>query len=274
MIRKSCIVTGAASGIGRELARRLVDAGWYVLATDVDAEGLASLADAPDFPQPDAQTAVLDVRDPDRWRELIDRVRQERGKLDALFNVAGVVKPGFVHETDDADVDLHIDINLKGVIHGTRVASRAMVDQGGGHIVNVGSLASLAAVAGLPLYSASKFGVRGFSLAAAQELREHGVAVSVVLPDAVATPMLDLQVDYDEAAMTFSGRNPLTTEDVVDAIVERVLVDQPVEVTLPATRGGLAKLSTVMPQVSFLLGPVLAKIGAKNQAKYRSADDE
>jgi 3-oxoacyl-[acyl-carrier protein] reductase len=270
MTSKTCIVTGAASGIGRELARRLAGAGWRAWATDIDAEGLASLADRPDWG--DNHTAELDVRDAQAWRTLVDEVRQEAGRLDALFNVAGVIKPGFVHETDDVDVDLHVDINLKGVIHGTRAAARAMVDQGGGHIVNIGSLASLAPVAGLGLYSASKFGVRGFSLAAAQELRKHGVAVSVVLPDAVATPMLDLQVDYEEAAMTFSGRQPLTVDAVVRAIVDRVVPDRPVELTLPPSRGGLAKLSTVLPQVTFFLGPLLEKIGARNQAKYRSDD--
>lgn len=274
MTQRSGIVTGAASGIGRTLARRLVREGWHVWAADVDEDGLASLVDHPDWSAERGHTAVLDVRDPERWRELIADVCEQHGRLDALFNVAGVVKPGFVHDTEDADVDLHIDVNLKGVIHGTRIAARAMVDQGSGHIINIGSLASLAPVAGLPLYSASKFGVRGFSLAAAQELRDHGVAVSVVLPDAVATPMLDLQVDYDEAAMTFSGREPLTVEQVVEAVFARVLPDRPIEVTLPASRGGLAKLSTVLPQVSFWLGPLLAKIGARNQAKYRTHEDD
>jgi 3-oxoacyl-[acyl-carrier protein] reductase len=270
MNQKCCIVTGGASGIGRELALQLLDAGWYVFAADVDTDGLATLVEESRWVAGRAETFRLDVRDPDRWREMVAQLRQSRGQVDALFNVAGVVKPGFIHESDDADVDRHIDINLKGVIHGTRIAGRAMVDQGGGHIINIGSLASLAPVAGLGLYSASKFGVRGFSLAAAQELRRHGVSLSVVLPDAVETPMLDLQVDYEEAAMTFSGSQPLTIDEVVDAVMNRVLPDRPVEVTLPASRGTLAKLSTVMPQVSFWLGPLLAKIGARNQASYRS----
>ncbi|MGM0557573.1 MAG: SDR family oxidoreductase [Myxococcota bacterium] len=274
MTRKTCIVTGAASGIGRELAIRLCERGWHVLAADIDLDGLDSLAGESAWASGGGETAALDVREPERWRELVNRVRESHGRLDALFNVAGVIKPGFVHESEDADVDLHIDINLKGVIHGTRVAGRAMVDQGGGHIVNIGSLASLAPVAGLGLYSASKFGVRGFSLAAAQEMRVHGVCVSVLLPDAVATPMLDRQVEYEEAAMTFSGSRPLTVDQVVDAVIDRVLPDQPVEVTLPVGRGRLAKLSSVLPQVSLWLGPLLARIGTRNQAKYKPTEDE
>lgn len=271
---RTCIVTGAASGIGRHLAQRLLSRGWRVTATDIDAEGLATLTDDAMWSDKRGRTMLLDVRDAPRWRDVVADVEDAWGQLDALFNVAGFIVPGYAHETSDDDVDRHIDINLKGVIHGTRVAASHMVERGEGLIVNIGSLASLAPVAGLPLYTASKFGVRGFSLAAAQELRDKGVDVSVVLPDAVATPMLDLQVDYEEAAMTFSGSEPLTVEQVVDVLVDRVIPRRPMEVSVPASRGGLARLSTVWPQVSFWLSPLLAKIGAKNQSAYRTPDDD
>ena len=80
-----------------------------------------------------------------------------------------------------------------------------MIPLGSGHIVNIASLASLVPSPGLALYSASKYAVRAFSLAAAEELREHGVAVTTVCPDAVRTAMLDKQLDYPEAALTFTA---------------------------------------------------------------------
>src|SRR5205085_5137897 len=128
------------------------------------------------------------------------------GRVDVLMNVAGYLLPGYIHETSADQIERHMDINAKGLMLGTQAAARVMVRQGQGHIINIASMAALAPVPGLCCYSASKYAVRAFSLAVAQELRPHGVYVTAVCPDAVQTPMLDLQVDYQEAAMTFSGR--------------------------------------------------------------------
>ncbi len=263
---KVVLLTGCASGIGRHLACRLAEDGYRVLATDIDEEGLAALAEEPEFRAGQAFTRRLDVCEHEPWEETIAEALERWGRLDIVMNVAGYLLPGFIHATKAEEVDRHIDINTKGVIFGTRAAARVMVEQGEGHIINVGSLASLAPVPGLSLYTASKFAVRGFSLAAAQELRPHGVFVSAVLPDAVATPMLDLQVDYEEAAMTFSGTRPLTLAEVETVILDKVLTQRPLEVALPAHRGGLARLANLIPQVSMVIGPLLRKLGLKKQA--------
>ncbi len=119
------------------------------------------------------------------------------------------MRPGHTPELLDGDVELQIGVNLKGVIYGTREAARLMLRQPDlarrGHIVNIASLAALAPIPGLTVYSATKYAVRAFSLAAAEELRPLGIAVTVVCPDAVKTPMLDLQVGYEEAALTFTA---------------------------------------------------------------------
>ena len=140
-----------------------------------------------------------------------------------------------------------------------------------GHIVNIGSLASLAPVPGLSLYSASKFAVRGFTLAAATELERDGIAVSLVMPDAVQTPMLDLQVAYEEAALTFSGDRTLTVEDIERTILDDVLVHRPLEVTVPAGRGFLARVANSAPALSRRLAPALAKRGKAKQARIKSS---
>lgn len=266
--RKTMFLTGCASGIGKHLADCFLDQDHRVFCTDIDLEAMQSWIADSDYTSAQVAAKKLDVRRPEAWQEAIDEAVSRFGKLDVVMNIAGYLRPGYVTEVTPGDVDMHIDVNVKGVIFGTRVAARQMIDQGWGHIVNIGSLASLTPVPGLSLYGASKFAVRGFSLAVAEELREHGVDVSVVLLDAVKTPMLDLQADYEEAALTFSGPAPLTLEEVECLICDEVLVDCPLEVTLPRSRGLMARMAGIAPDLTRLLAPLLTKLGRKAQADY------
>lgn len=263
------LLTGAASGIGRHLASALARRGHRVLATDVSAEGLARAGREDRWPGASVRTATLDVRDEAAWRAALASALAEFGRVDVLLNVAGFLRPGHVWETTASDVDLHFDVNVKGVVHGMRVVGGYFVERGRGHIVNFGSLASLAPVPGLTLYSASKFAVRGLSLAAAQELEGRGVAVTLVMPDAVATPMLDLQVDYAQAALTFSGDAPLTVNDIEDAIFERVLPERPLELAIPFSRGVLARVANAVPESASLLRPILLRRGLAAQRRMK-----
>ncbi len=257
-------VTGAASGIGAHLVRALLERGARVCAADINAEAMAPLRALADEAR--LMIAALDVRDPAQWTARVDEVRACWQRLDVMLNVAGVIRPGYIHAFAPEDVHLQLDVNTKGVIFGTQAAARAMRAQGGGHIVNIASLAGVAPIPGLALYSASKFAVRGFSLAAAFELREHGIKVTVVCPDAVQTPMLDVQVDREEAALTFSGaEQPLTTADVVDAILQRALTRAPMEILLPRSRGLTAKLGNAFPALSAGLLRALRRKGAVRQ---------
>lgn len=261
------LVTGAGSGIGRALAIALAGAGDRVVATDVNEAGLSALAR--EEPGPRLAIHRLDVRSEGQWEEALDFAEDAFDAADVVLNVAGVLKPAWVHAILPSDIDLQIDVNVKGVILGTRAAARRMVPRKRGHIVNFGSLASLAPVPGLSVYAASKFAVRGFSLAAATELAALGVAVTVVMPDAVETPMLDLQVEYEEAALTFSGDAPLTTADVVRLLVEEVLPKRPLEAAIPAGRAALARLANAAPEMSARLAPMLRKKGLARQKEKR-----
>ena len=263
------ILTGAASGMGRHLAGALASRGHRILATDIAATALDEAARAERWPDESVRRAVLDVRSDEAWRVALAAAIDAFGRVDVLLNVAGYLRPSRVWNCTTSDVDLHFDVNVKGVVHGMRVVGAYFVEQKRGHIVNVGSLASLAPIPGLALYSASKFAVRGASLAAAQEFAEHGVAVSLVMPDAVATPMLDLQVDYPEAALTFSGAKPLTVQDIEAAIVDHVLVDRPLEVALPWQRGALARVANIIPASAAIIRPILERKGLAAQAKLR-----
>jgi 3-oxoacyl-[acyl-carrier protein] reductase len=200
---------------------------------------------------------------------VLDAAESTFGPVDHLLNVAGYLRPAWVTAIDPVDVDRHYDINVKGVVLGTHAAAKRMVNRGRGHIINIGSLASLAPVPGLSLYSSSKFAVRGFSLAAAQELRAKGVAVSVVLPDAVQTPMLDLQVDYEEAALTFSGTRALTADEVASAVL-RVMDEGLLELALPSWRGWIARAANLVPESARGLAPLLRTLGRRKQNARRT----
>jgi 3-oxoacyl-[acyl-carrier protein] reductase len=265
------VVTGCASGIGRHLTSAITARGGRVLATDLDADGLARAAKERAWPEDRVKLAGLDVRSEAEWEAAFVEAESALGPVDVLLNVAGYLKPAYVREIAAKDVDLHLDVNVKGTIYGTRSAARRMAVRGRGHVVNIGSLASLAPVPGLSLYSASKFAVRGFTLAAATELAPHGVAVTLVMPDAVATPMLDLQVAYEEAAMTFSGGTPLTVEDIERAVLDCALVDRPMEMTVPLGRGLLARVANTAPALSRRLAPIFVERGKRAQSKIKGS---
>lgn len=264
-------LTGCASGIGAHLTTALARRGHRVVATDLNEAGLKAHAESATWDPARVLRHPLDVRREADWETALNFAEHAFGPIDVLMNVAGYLKPGYAHEIDIASVELTLDVNVLGTILGTRAIAQRMVRRGRGHIVNVGSLASLAPVPGLCVYSASKFAVRGFTLAVAQELAPHGVSVSLVMPDAVATPMLTLQETYDEAAMTFSGNKPLTVEDIARVILDEVLPRRPLEVTIPASRGYLARLANVVPQAAKVFGPMLQKKGRAAQAKARGA---
>jgi 3-oxoacyl-[acyl-carrier protein] reductase len=262
---KTMLLTGCASGIGRHLTTALSRLGHRIVATDLDGAELARQATEHKWSAGQVKLEKLDVRSESEWETALDLAGEAFGALDVLFNVAGFLNPGYVVDLASKDIDLHFDVNVKGTILGTRAAARRMLPNRSGHIINFGSLASLAPVPGLSLYSASKFAVRGFSLAAAGELLEQGIAVTLIMPDAVQTPMLDLQVDHEEAAMTFSGSRALTVEEIAELVIRRVLPQRPLEIAVPATRAFLARVANTAPQVSRLLAPVLIRKGKRKQ---------
>lgn len=266
MENKVVWLTGSASGVGKYLTDAFIKRGYRVVATDINIAALQQEASSHDWPKDQTLIAQLDVTDANQWHDLTQQVISRFGQIDILLNIAGYLMPGYIHETSENDVHRHIDINVKGVIFGSRIAAQTMVQQKTGHIINIASLAGIAPIPGIALYSASKFAVRGFSLALAQELKKSDVKVSVICPDAIQTPMLSLQENYEEAALTFSGAKTLTVEDIGHTLFNQVLPRKPLEVALPASRGWLAKLGSAFPGLSALLANTLRQKGLKKQA--------
>lgn len=198
---KTVLITGGASGIGRALSEELGRRGARVTVADIDTARLERTAGSLRAAGHTASAAVLDVTDAVAFRELVDSVVAENGRLDYLFNNAGIVVVGEAQDFSFEDWHRVIDVNLYGVVHGVMSAYPVMVKQGRGHIVNTASAAGLFPSAGEISYTASKYGVVGLSNALRVEASSYGVRVSVVCPGFIRTPIYEnarlLGVDRD-----------------------------------------------------------------------------
>jgi NAD(P)-dependent dehydrogenase (short-subunit alcohol dehydrogenase family) len=181
------LVTGGASGIGRALATELAREGAIVVVLDRDAEGAARAARELGGR---AEGLAVDVTDAAAFAAAAKDVRARHGRIDLLFNVAGVGLIGLAQDIELADWMKIIDVNLKGVVHGVAAVYPLMIEQRRGHIVNMASLSGLIPTPGLVPYSASKHAVVGLSLSLRAEARALGVRVTCACPGMVDTPML------------------------------------------------------------------------------------
>jgi NAD(P)-dependent dehydrogenase (short-subunit alcohol dehydrogenase family) len=189
---KRCLVTGAASGIGRATALATAARGAELVLTDIDAEGLASaereIAAAGGTV---LHAGVADVADHAAVVALAEEVHAAHGSMDIVMNIAGVSAWGPIERLEHRHWQRMIDINLMGPIHVLECFAGPMVEAGrGGHIVNVSSAAGLFGLPWHAAYSASKFGVRGISEVLRFDLRRHDIGVSLVCPGAVKTPLV------------------------------------------------------------------------------------
>ena len=192
------IVTGGASGIGRALCAALVRRGDRVVLADVDGEAAAAVAEELTAAGPGVATAAaVDVRDADAVASLVSGTAERHGRLDLLFNNAGLGIGGAAEELALAHWDRTIDVNLRGVVHGVHAAYPLMLRQGYGHIVNTASLAGLLPMPGSAPYGTTKWAVVGLSLSLRAEGAARGVRVSVVCPGGVDTPILDTRMPAD-----------------------------------------------------------------------------
>ena len=185
---KIAIVTGGGSGIGAALSRALVARGDTVIVADID--GAAAERVAGELGQL-ASAAKVDVRDASAVQGLVDDTVAAHGRLDIMFNNAGIAVGGNDLELGVAHWDRIIDINLRGVVNGVQAAYPVMAKQGSGSIVNTASVAGLIPVPFLSPYVAVKHAVVGMSLSLRGEAKAHNVNVTVVCPGFTDTPILD-----------------------------------------------------------------------------------
>jgi NAD(P)-dependent dehydrogenase (short-subunit alcohol dehydrogenase family) len=214
---KIAVVTGAGSGIGRAVAERLGGLGATVCAADINEPGARETAAGIAAAGGNAYAAKLDVTKAPAVKKLIEATAKRHGRLDYMFNNAGI---GVLGETRDMTDELWrrvIEVNLVGVLSGTLSAYQVMVRQGFGHIINTASLAGLVPVPFVAPYVTTKHAVVGLSKSLRGEGAALGVKVSVVCPGFVKTPILEnyTAVNIDREAL--AGEVPKLLTDVKKA---------------------------------------------------------
>ena len=261
------LVTGAGRGMGLEIARRLVGRGYEVAVADIDEANTASSAEqlgGRAWPLP------LDVTDSEAVRSAARQVVERSGSLDVWVNNAGILITGLGH---DQDVDVYrrlVEVNYLGTVNGTLAAIERMRSGGRGRIINLISLAGLAAATGIVGYSASKHAAIAFSLGIAADLQRDGlggIEISCVCPDGVWTPMINDKLDDPNDALSFSGVMLMPEQ-----VAERVegLLDKPKPVlAIPSWRGRFARFFDRHPKLSLRLTPLLMRDAVRRQRAFK-----
>ncbi len=217
-------ITGASSGIGAATARLAARAGAAVALGARRTDRLDALAAAIDGEGGTAVALAVDVADEAQAHAFVRGARERLGRLDALVNNAGVMLLGPVEGADTADWRRMVEVNCLGLLYCTHTALPIMREQGGGHIVNVSSVAGRRATAGSAVYNLTKWGVGGFSEALRQEALHANIRVTVVEPGFVETELLSHNAGNEfvmQAAEQYKARigEVLESEDIADAIV-------------------------------------------------------
>lgn len=222
---KVFVITGAGSGIGRALALRLAKEGALLALNDWNTETLHETVALVKEQQVSVIAQAFDVSERLAWEQFAEYVRKHYGKVDGLFNNAGITTfPETIPETDAIDFARVLEINLWGTIHGSQVFLPALMEQPESLLVNISSLLGLIGYAGQGPYVTSKFAVRGFTETLRQELAGTGVQVVGVHPGPVRTN-LTRNIRYDDKEVlnrlseVFEKAATVTSEQAADLII-------------------------------------------------------
>jgi short-subunit dehydrogenase len=256
------VVTGAARGFGREIARRLVARGHRVLITDLDADAVTATAG-----ELGVAAVPADARVPADHAK-VATAAAALGPVGVWVNNAGVLRAGRVWEQPAEDVTLQVEVNLLGVVHGSRAAVEAMREQGG-HLLNIASMSSHGPVPGLAVYAATKAAVLSFStsLQGELDLARLPIRVHALCPDAADTALVRDEQASPDSAILFSQRALLAPTAVADAAVA-LLDGRRIVRSIPAYRAGAMRIAGAVPRLGL---PVLARLRAQGDQRRTAA---
>ncbi len=263
---KTVIITGGSEGIGVATARLFASAGANLMLVARDKKKLEKVAEAL---RDTTRVAIfaMDVTDVDACNDLFKKAAYDFGRVDVLVNNAGYHARGNVRDVAATDLGRIIDVNLRAPIILTRLALPYLEEAGGGAIINVASLHGRLASAGATTYSSSKFGLRIFTLALAEELQGTGIKVAVVSPGPVDTGFIMENLD-DVDDIVFS--QPLSTADQVAQAILDLCGNKVRELAMPRSSGLLTTAAYLMPWIGNLLKPMLEEKGARVKAKLKA----
>ncbi len=217
----SCIITGAARGIGLALCRALYARGANLVMTDLDSAALTQAA--AEFDAERVKAVGADVRLPAELDSIARQAQDRWGSVDVWINNAGLARHRAIVDYTEEDLDLMMAVNLKGTILGCQSALRSMIPQRSGHIINIISTAALRGVPQESVYCAAKWGVRGFTQALQEEAAPHGIRVTAIFPGGVDTAFWD-----DAVARPMPTADFLTAQHVAVSVVSVLEQDDPV----------------------------------------------
>jgi NAD(P)-dependent dehydrogenase (short-subunit alcohol dehydrogenase family) len=242
MATPAIFITGAASGIGRAMAQKFAAEGWFCGLGDVNEAGLAETASL--LPAGQSFVVRMDVRDRADWAAALSTFAQAGGGgFRVLANNAGIARGGTFDTVSPEDNDLLIDINFKGVVNGCQAALPYLKGVSGAAILNTCSASGLYGSAGLSVYSATKFAVRGLTEALDIEFAAFGIKVRSIMPSFIDTPLLGI---------TVGGSNRTAREAVADGGLEFTPVSVVADKAFAAIQGD---------QVHTLVGKTAEKLG-------------
>ena len=205
---KVAAITGAGSGMGRELALELAKRGCHVALSDIHAENVEATAEKARAFGVKVTAAKLDVADRKAVYDWADEVVREHGKVNLVFNSAGVARAATVEGMNYDDFEWLMNINFWGVVYGTKAFLPYLKASGDGHIVNISSVFGLAGIPSQSAYNASKFAVRGFteSLRVELDMMKCGVSATSIHPGGIKTNIA--KAARSDASITALGLNP------------------------------------------------------------------
>ncbi len=232
--RKAIFITGGGSGIGRAVAVHFANAGWFVGLADVNTTGMAETAAM--LPAGHSSTHSMNVVDRAQWTSaLTEFATASGGRMDVLFNNAGIGLGGQFADLPPEDADKVIDINFRGVVNGIYAGLPLLRATPNSCILNTASAAGIYGAAGLAVYSATKFAVRGLTEALDIEFADQGIRVRDIMPSFINTPLLD---------QTVSGTNQTSRQRVIAAGLEFTPVEDVAQAAWNAVHG--TKVHTVV----------------------------
>lgn len=260
------LITGAGGGIGAAIARALDKRGYHLVLVDRE---IASMEPLTSTLRGTPETVACNLASREEVEDLCERLSGDLADLDILVNNAGIIVPGAVADLGQEVLDLHLEVNLRAPIRLMRAMAPQMIARGRGAMVSTVSLGGVISLKDSALYSASKFGLRGFLCGFHQELAPLGVKVSGVYPAAVDTPMLLHEATHGGSVLNFVDK-VMTPEDIANATLKAIDTGQ-LEVYSPWSASLTARFFASFPWMIRPLLPVMEKLGEQGRRKFLAA---
>lgn len=263
---KTVIITGGSEGVGAAAARLFANAGANLMLVARNRKNLEVIADEL-RDRTRVEIFAMDVTDADACVDVFKKAAFEFGQIDILVNNAGVHARGNVEDVAAGDLARIVDVNLRAPIVLSRIAIPYLKEHGSGAIINVGSMAGRTPVPGSTTYAATKAGLRSFSLALAEELRDTGIKVGLVSPGPIDTGFI--LADIDRTADITLSQPMSTAGDVAQTILDLCGNDLK-EVAMPRLTGVLTTVNYLFPWVGRQMRPLLEKKGRRFKEKFKA----